>query len=469
MARAGGAGDRGRRYSASVSAPPLQRDAKARPREESARVWEAVRAGRLPLAATPAAADFAWAAAGAMSLTGENGEAPRLAPAPLALAAEQLLAGLRGVAWRAGGLDFDGAALLGERAACFGLAERRGRVAVGAECRLLRAVDGWLAVHLARDDDVGALPAWLSLAPPVTRDWARVAAALSGAGVEALVERARLLGLPVSPVAVAPTPAPPWCRVDTLASAAPRAEPPRVVDLSSLWAGPLATHLLERAGARVIKVESRARPDGARRGAPDFHALLNHGKASVALDFGDAADRRALRRLIDSADVVVESARPRALRQLGVDAERWVAEQPGRTWAAITGYGRRAPGCDWVAFGDDAGAAAGLCHATGDPDHPLFCGDAVADPIAGLHAALAVAASVRQGGGHLIDVSLVDGLAHWLGADVPTRVARVMCEAGRAFVEHASERVAVAAPRARAPRGAAPALGADTREILAAC
>ena len=87
-----------------------------------------------------------------------------------------------------------------------------------------------------------------------------------------------------------------------------------------------------------MKVESLGRPDGARAGAPAFFDLLHGGHLSVALDFGSPDDLAALRRLLAGADVVLEASRPRALRQLGIDAGQYVAD--GTVWASITAYGR---------------------------------------------------------------------------------------------------------------------------------
>jgi crotonobetainyl-CoA:carnitine CoA-transferase CaiB-like acyl-CoA transferase len=239
---------------------------------------------------------------------------------------------------------------------------------------------------------------------------------------------------------------------------------PLVVDLSSLWAGPLAGSLLALAGARVIKVESLERPDGARRGSPDFFSLLNGAKQSVVLEFRSERGIAQLRAMLARADLVIESSRPRALAQLGISAERVVAETPGLTWLGISGYGRREPGARWVAFGDDAGIAAGL--AGGGPDAPLFCGDAVADPLAGLHAAVAALASFRRGGGELVDVSLHDVAAHVLGTGSP-RDAQLRERSGEWCVETPEGRAPVAEPRARVVTRHAPALGADSESVLA--
>jgi len=299
--------------------------------------------------------------------------------------------------------------------------------------------------------------------------------------VEELVERGRLIGLPVAPAAAPPEQPPPWFRLAARGEAR-RPEPsraPLVVDLSSLWAGPLCGHLLGLAGARVVKLESSQRPDGARRGPGAFYHLLNGGKQSVALDFGSELGRRHLRALVSAADIVIEAARPRALLQLGIDAAALVEEGQGLTWVSITGYGRREPEAGWVAFGDDAGVAAGLAVAVGrvarearaGGGEPLFCGDAIADPLTGIHAAVAALASWRSGGGRLLDLPLRDVVSHVLAlgpADGPRcgegTVTRADDGGWELRVAGASERVC--APRMREVTGRARKLGEDTRSVL---
>jgi crotonobetainyl-CoA:carnitine CoA-transferase CaiB-like acyl-CoA transferase len=162
----------------------------------------------------------------------------------------------------------------------------------------------------------------------------------------------------------------------------------RIIDLSALWAGPLASHLLWQAGAEVIKVESRTRPDAMRDGDQTFYALLNQGKASVALNFADHNDRQVLLALIADADVVIEAARPRALLQLGIDASQIVRTQPGLIWLTITGHGATGDSANAVGFGDDCGVAGGLSAALREASgHSGFVGDAIADPLTGIYAA----------------------------------------------------------------------------------
>ena len=158
-----------------------------------------------------------------------------------------------------------------------------------------------------------------------------------------------------------------------------------VVDLSALWAGPLCGDLLARTGATVVKVESTQRPDGARRGPTEFFDLLNGRKQSVALDFQSHAGVRILHDLVQHADVVIEASRPRALAQFGLDGPDLVRAGGPQVWVSITGHGRDGDAANRVAFGDDAAAAGGLV--VWRDGIPLFCADAIADPLTGLTAA----------------------------------------------------------------------------------
>jgi crotonobetainyl-CoA:carnitine CoA-transferase CaiB-like acyl-CoA transferase len=208
-----------------------------------------------------------------------------------------------------------------------------------------------------------------------------------------------------------------------------------------LWAGPLCANLLERAGARVVKVESRQRPDGARAGEAAFFDLLNAGKEAVALDLPRGEAICQLAALLRRADVVVEASRPRALGQLGIAVPEIAAGGRLRVWVSITGYGSAGDVARRVAFGDDAAVAGGL---VGHDDRgPVFCADAVADPATGLLAAAAVLDRLDAGGRWHVDIALARTAACLADGPVTKMVWRG----------------AVARPRARPRRGRAPALG----------
>lgn len=452
-----------------------------------------------PSAARPGgpSAALEWARSGAMSLTGEIDGPPLFAPGPLAAAARGAGLALAALAPDSDLAGLDAPALLGERAALLGLA-RRGRVSPGGSAQLLPTRDGWIVANLPREEDWSLVPAWLEIDPVSlagSHDWSRVARALRDRSATELIERGRLMGL-----ATAPVPAP-RARASPGESASPRSRSwleathvhareagplgsdrrIRVLDLSHLWAGPLATSLLARAGLDVLKLESPARPDGARRGDPVFFDLLHGGKRGAALDLRQPDDRTRFEALLETADVVVESARPRALEQLGYEAARWVDDRPGRIWASITGYGRRGPERDWIAYGDDAAVAAGLawppgCERSGirgsrggagegsrggvglAAPGPCFCGDAIADPLTGLHAAVAILGHLRAGRGGLLDLSLVGVAAHAAALPADTLVLPVEHSAQGWGVVTENGLVPVAAPRARPPLARAPSL-----------
>ncbi len=336
-----------------------------------------------------------WARSGAMYLTGEPKGPPLPAPGTPATAARgaalavELLSSLRGHRVR-----IDGPVLLGERAALAGF-RRGGMVSAGGACKLLATRDGHVAVNLPRAEDFDLAPAWLER--PVT-SWDEIASECRGRLTGELVERAALVGLAVA--------APPGVEPDAqlrargqvnrlrpwLLTAGGRANPPvkpLVVDLSALWAGPLCAHLLQRAGCRVVKVEAVDRPDGSRSGAPAFFSLMNEGK--------EPANLADLVELLHRADVVIESSRPRAMDQKGISPDDF----PSTVWVSITGYGRSGPWSNRPAFGDDAAVAGGLV-----AGGPVFAGDAIADPLTGLHAASAALAALAGRWGGLVDVPL---------------------------------------------------------------
>ncbi|WP_222428784.1 CoA transferase [Denitratisoma sp. DHT3] len=408
----------------------------------------------------------AWAESGLMALTGQAAGAPLMGPAPLASCADGVLAAFAALLEAPLAEPLPDARLLSERAALAGLA-RRGAISPGGGCRLLATADGWLALSLSRDEDWRLLPAWLEC--DVDPAWESLAPLLAQRATTPLLAQGRLLGLALAPLALPTTADAPWYSVHHALPSAHR--PPRamplVVDLASLWAGPLCGHLLQRAGARVVKVESRQRPDGARRGAAAFYALMNQGKASVALDFASPRGIEQLRHLLLAADIVIEGSRPRALRQLGIVTEELLAENPGLTWVSLTGYGRDEPQAQWVAYGDDAGVAAGLSGLMLElAGQPLFVGDAIADPLTGLHAALAAWASHQSGGGRLIALALRDVVGHCLRYTLPGTAdgRRARWEEWTDLARRTGLPGDLPPPR----RAAAPArpLGADTQAIL---
>lgn len=321
---------------------------------------------------------------------------------PIARVTERLFDDIRRLSGTLGHTVRLDSTLLTDRARWLGLTPG-GLWSWNRSCRLIRAADGWIAVNLPRDCDRLSVPAWVGCtldAPP----WDALIAAARMRPTDDLVRDGRLLGLAVSRVGEA---AASGIRAPVLRLGEPRdlsrRRPLNVLDLSGLWAGPLCGAVLARAGAQVTKLESSSRPDGS-RGCRAFFDSLNAGKDFLALDFNDPEDRAALRRRIRVADVVITSARPRAFEGLGITPEAVFAANPGLVWVAITGHGWRGEAGDWIGFGDDAAAAGGLLDWRGD--QPCFAGDALADPLTGLAAAVGALEALAQGGGVLVDAAL---------------------------------------------------------------
>jgi len=390
-----------------------------------------------------------WAESGIVALTGRADGPPLVPPGRAATVAREHA---RWVAAATGGrVELDGARLLSERAAFTGH-RRAGAVSAGGACRLLPTADGWAAVSCARPDDpllLGAL-----IGAEIEGDpWPAVTEWLAAHPGAELAERAEMLGIAAGPIAPVHSAPPVPTRPRDVAGLL-------VVDFGSLWAGPLCAHLLGLAGARVVKVETPSRPDGARRGDPDFYRLLHAGHESVVLDPSDDRQRRELAELVAAADIVIEASRPRALAGFGLDAEKEVAA--GATWISITAHGRASYR---VGFGDDIAASAGLV--AFDADGPVFVGDAIADPLTGLTAAALAMSTPCDGPGMLWDVSMSAVVAATLD-DATDPAPQPVRENGHWVVHAPSGTVPVAEPQRREPSGQAPESGRDTARVLTA-
>ncbi|WP_134324988.1 CoA transferase [Cumulibacter soli] len=405
-----------------------------------------------------------WAASGAMWLSGHARAAPMIAPGAPASAMTGALAMFEHLAGSRSFHDSPplSSQLLSERAALMGW-QRNGPASVGGAFAPYRTIDGWFGLSLARPDDLDLVPALTGESvhtDPVdaVRRWA------SETTTSQATDRAVLLGLPaatISPRRQASRP--PFCFGRPFGGRT-RSDRPVVLELGSLWAAPLCGSMLQRAGARVVKVESHRRPDGTRYGSPRFFDLLNAGKASVSVDLTTATGIVFLRELLTRADAVIEASRPRALRQLGLDAESFVAS--GTVWTSITAHGRSGDKAQRVGFGDDVAAEGGLIRIS---DRGCFpCGDAIADPLTGVVAATATLAALRSDRGRMLDIPMVDVAASTVALGGPNEAIddnRVVRVAHGWIVETRSGTARVLPPTTRAPAGSAPDLGRDTEPV----
>ncbi len=200
----------------------------------------------------------------------------------------------------------------------------------------------------------------------------------------------------------------------------------RVLDVSTVLAGPLTCQILGDFGADVIKVEhprgDSMRGHGrAKDGVSLWWKMISRNKRCVALYLGDPDGAEVFRRLVATADVVVESFRPGTFERwgLGYDALREV--NPGLVLVRISGFGQTGPYRERAGFGTLAEAMSGFAAITGEPDGPPTLPPfGLADSIAGLTAANAALMALyhrdaRGGAGQEIDVSILEPLVTVLG------------------------------------------------------
>lgn len=227
-----------------------------------------------------------------------------------------------------------------------------------------------------------------------------------GGDAAALAARCQECRLPVTPYRAGPA---------TWRSSSPLLEPTRrvdaaavrVLDLSTMWAGPLATMLLGAWGARVTTVEPALRMDGL-RGSPAQFGVLAAGKQRVSWDLRVAVDRRRFEQEVAAADVLVESFSHRVMPNLGYADRELRRLNPRLTIVALRAFPRSSDEAPWIAYGRGVHVASGLGMVDGEPCPARL---AYPDPLAGLQAFGAVLIALGSGRGHSIEVSLGAALA----------------------------------------------------------
>jgi CoA:oxalate CoA-transferase len=195
----------------------------------------------------------------------------------------------------------------------------------------------------------------------------------------------------------------------------------RVVDFSHVMAGPFATHYLRLLGAEVIKIEPPGRgdifrgydPDPRYEGMSPAFIAANAGKKSVVLNLKKPEDLEAAKRLMATADVVVENFRPGVMDRLGLGYETARALRADIIFCSVSGYGQDGPMRDYPAIDNVVQATAGVMSVSGEPDGPpVRMGVPIVDTYAGTLAAMAIAAALLQrarfGEGQKIDVAMFD-------------------------------------------------------------
>lgn len=192
-----------------------------------------------------------------------------------------------------------------------------------------------------------------------------------------------------------------------------------VIDLSSLWAGPLATSLLAELGANVIKIDADVRPDGLRQ-HPGLYRHLNGSKDVIDLDLRTGNDRRHFESLLADADLVVDSFSPRVMPNFGYGPDQLQARFPRLASLSIVAFPADRPERDWVSYGPGVHAISGL---GATPDHRAFRAAPIAypDALAGFRAfAVATEMLNHTAGRDRATVSLAEAIAPLVSSTMNT-------------------------------------------------
>lgn len=202
-----------------------------------------------------------------------------------------------------------------------------------------------------------------------------------------------------------------------------------IIDLTSVLSGPYATRMLADFGADVIKIESPGTGDLSRGTPPSRTPLmtamfmsLNRNKRSLVLDLKDASERQRLLELVPRADVFVHNMRSSAISRLGLGFEELKAVNPRLVYCSCWGYGSDGPYADRPALDDTIQAMGGAValHAA-STGRPGYMATAMADKIAGLNAAIAIASALvrreRTGQGAHLEIPMFESMVHFLLAE----------------------------------------------------
>jgi formyl-CoA transferase len=202
----------------------------------------------------------------------------------------------------------------------------------------------------------------------------------------------------------------------------------KVIDVATLFAGPLAAMLLGDFGADVLKVEhpkgDPARSHGASKdGVPLWWKMVGRNKRAATLYLGNPEGAALFKRLARQADVIIENFRPGTLERWGLGYDALAAENPGLVLLRVTAFGQTGPYSKRPGFGTIAEAMSGFAAITGEPDGPPTLPPfGLADGIAGITGAFAVMtalhARAQAGKGQVIDLALIEPILTVLGAQV---------------------------------------------------
>lgn len=198
----------------------------------------------------------------------------------------------------------------------------------------------------------------------------------------------------------------------------------RVLDISTVLAGPNCARYFADFGADVIKVEKPGAGDSLRGmawrdprdGSGLWSKLVNRNKRNIALDLKDATDRDLFLSLLDGAHVLVENFRPGTLERLDLHPDTLIARNPKLVIVRVSGFGQDGPYAKRPGFASIAESMAGLAAVSGEPDGPpMLPAIALTDEVTGITAAFAAMVALHSGVGQVVDVNLLTTIFHMMG------------------------------------------------------
>lgn len=205
----------------------------------------------------------------------------------------------------------------------------------------------------------------------------------------------------------------------------------RVIEIGTLIAAPFAARLMAEFGAEVIKIEAPGDGDPIRKwrklheGTSLWWYLQSRNKKSIAVNLKSAEGVDIIRQLACNADVLIENLKPGAMEKLGLGWDVLHELNPKLTMVRISGYGQTGPYKERPGFGAIGEAMGGIRYTTGEPDGaPARAGISLGDSLASLHAVMGALMSLLrvksgQGGGQMVDVSLVESVFNLMESLVP--------------------------------------------------
>ena len=203
----------------------------------------------------------------------------------------------------------------------------------------------------------------------------------------------------------------------------------RILDLTTIYSGPIAASILGDQGADVVKVES---PQGdfmrhpgmsQRNGVGGAFAMMNRNKRSIVIDLGTDDGKGVFKRLVESADVVMENYRPGVVERLGIGYETLKAINPRLVFASINGVGHTGPYAGRRVYDAIVQSISGIGSLQADPasERPLLINSLICDKITSMTAAQAIASALvareRSGVGQRVDVAMLDAALFFLWPD----------------------------------------------------